>query len=624
VTTRIVLILVLIACISCGKKQPFEQQARIKIQEFQDRRETDSLRSFLRSSDIEENKAAAIAMASVQDTSAIRDLTGLLDEQIPEAAFALGQMYNNKAAKPLLPHVHDKNIEVVREAYEALGKVMQRENLYVFSEETTDSTALAGIAWGLYRAGVRGVSDSASVKVAMSIVTNKNAGRSARLGVAQFFSRAPFQQQPQIAGALKIAAQDADPEVRMAAVNALSKVKEELAIDAVAKAITDTDYRVRVNAARALRPQPWDVAKPLFEKLLGDENPHVNVAAAEVITNVAPAKDTTALLAWARAAKDWRTQATLYETLSKLLKDVNEEVKAVYTESGNDYQKAALITALSQGKSNVDFIFDQYKSSEVKVIRSTAAAALARINKKDAPNSSKYVAIYTEIIKDGDQGSLIPVCGALRDSTLGFKKIIKDYSFLEEAKSKLSLPRDYETYVPLEQTLNYFKGVPPPAPLENKYNHPIDWTVASSIAKDQHVIIETSKGEIVMRLFIDEAPGSVVNFVNLVNGGYFDGRFFHRVVPNFVIQTGCNRGDGFGSEDYSIRSEFSRRRYKTGSVGMASAGKDTEGTQWFITHSPTPHLDGKYTIFAEVVSGMDTVHKIQVGDRIISARLIEY
>jgi cyclophilin family peptidyl-prolyl cis-trans isomerase len=95
------------------------------------------------------------------------------------------------------------------------------------------------------------------------------------------------------------------------------------------------------------------------------------------------------------------------------------------------------------------------------------------------------------------------------------------------------------------------------------------------------------------------------------------------VVPNFVIQGGCNRGDGFGSEDYSIRSEFNLRRYTEGSVGMASAGKDTEGTQWFITHSPTPHLDGRYTIFATVSKGMEVVHAMEVGDKIIDVSLIK-
>jgi cyclophilin family peptidyl-prolyl cis-trans isomerase len=99
-------------------------------------------------------------------------------------------------------------------------------------------------------------------------------------------------------------------------------------------------------------------------------------------------------------------------------------------------------------------------------------------------------------------------------------------------------------------------------------------------------MIKTVKGDIVIQLLVEEAPGSVANFVQLVNSQYFNAKNFHRVVPNFVIQGGCNRGDGWGSEDYSIRSEFSMRRYTEGSVGMASAGKDTEGTQWFITHSP--------------------------------------
>jgi cyclophilin family peptidyl-prolyl cis-trans isomerase len=122
---------------------------------------------------------------------------------------------------------------------------------------------------------------------------------------------------------------------------------------------------------------------------------------------------------------------------------------------------------------------------------------------------------------------------------------------------------------------------------------------------------------------VEEAPGSVANFVKLAREKYFDGKLIHRVVPNFVIQDGCNRGDGWGSENYSIRSEFSPVRYKAGSVGMASAGKDTEGTQWFITHSSTPHLDGRYTIFAEVIEGLAVVNLIEVGDQILSVEIVK-
>jgi cyclophilin family peptidyl-prolyl cis-trans isomerase len=234
----------------------------------------------------------------------------------------------------------------------------------------------------------------------------------------------------------------------------------------------------------------------------------------------------------------------------------------------------------------------------------------------------QFAAIYQKAIQTGDAAVIGTVAGALTDSTLGYKAIIKDYTFLYDARKKLSLPKDNEALQPLEAAIAYFEGKKNSPPVKNEFNHPIDWNLVKTIAKNQKVKIGTTKGDIVIRLLVEEAPGSVANFVALLNKRYFNQKFFHRVVPNFVIQAGCNRGDGWGSEDYSIRSEFSMERYKTGSVGMASAGKDTEGTQWFITHSPTPHLDGRYTIFADVESGMDVVHTIEVGDQILSVDFV--
>jgi cyclophilin family peptidyl-prolyl cis-trans isomerase/HEAT repeat protein len=593
---------VLNACIACGEKKNIFDDKEIKhIADLQDRRKTDSLLIYLSSDNVEYRKRAALAMASVQDTSAINALWRTQDA---EAVYALGQMYAPGSADALKEKTGKGNAtNIRRQAFEGLGKIINKEDL----RSLLDSTNAEGVAWGIYRAGLRGVTDSNVVSKAASILADKNSTHDDRLAAAHFFSRAKFDERTAITSAIVNAGSDKDVDIRMAAVNALSKLNDVVAIR---KAVDDPDYRVRVNAARALRTKPWDAAKPLFEKLLTDENANVSIAAAEVISGTA--KDTAALHSWAKSAKNWRTQATLYEALLKL-SDKCEEVKSIYAASNNNYQKARLLTALSQPK-NAGFIFDEYKKNDSKVIKSTAASVLSHI--------TSDLNVFRQIISDGDQGAIIPICEAILDTTLGFKKNVTDYSFLEQAKSKLSLPRDYETYAPLEEALNYLKGLPPPAKLKNEYNHPVDWALATTIPRDQRVLIKTSKGDIVMQLFVEEAPGSVVNFVQLVTSGYYNDKYFHRVVPNFVIQTGCNRGDGFGSEDYSIRSEFSQRKYKTGSVGMASAGKDTEGTQWFITHSPTPHLDGKYTIFAEVISGMDVVHKIEVGDKIIEAVLV--
>jgi len=110
--------------------------------------------------------------------------------------------------------------------------------------------------------------------------------------------------------------------------------------------------------------------------------------------------------------------------------------------------------------------------------------------------------------------------------------------------------------------------------------------------------------------------------VDLAEKGFYDGLIFHRVVPNFVIQTGCPLGNGWGDPGYSVRCEYSPLRYERGMVGMAHAGKDTGGSQWFVTHSEQRHLDGRYTIFGRITRGQDVVDQVLVEDRIQSVKIV--
>lgn len=126
--------------------------------------------------------------------------------------------------------------------------------------------------------------------------------------------------------------------------------------------------------------------------------------------------------------------------------------------------------------------------------------------------------------------------------------------------------------------------------------------------------IKHAAGDIEIELFGDDAVQTVENFLGLTRSGSYNNRTFHRVVPNFVVQGGCPRGDGWGDDGHYIRSEFNRHRYERGYLGIAHDGKDTGGSQFFITHSPQHHLDGRYTIFGRVVRGMDVVDSIDQGD----------
>jgi cyclophilin family peptidyl-prolyl cis-trans isomerase len=136
------------------------------------------------------------------------------------------------------------------------------------------------------------------------------------------------------------------------------------------------------------------------------------------------------------------------------------------------------------------------------------------------------------------------------------------------------------------------------------------------------VYLDTDRGTIQMELAVIDAPLTVENFVSLARKGYFNGLAIHRVVPDFVIQDGDPRGDGEGGPGYTIRDELSERPYVRGVIGMAlDPWRDTGGSQWFITHSPQPHLDAKYTVFGRVVAGMDVVDQIQQWDVVRRVRV---
>ncbi|HKY29607.1 MAG TPA: peptidylprolyl isomerase, partial [Pyrinomonadaceae bacterium] len=140
----------------------------------------------------------------------------------------------------------------------------------------------------------------------------------------------------------------------------------------------------------------------------------------------------------------------------------------------------------------------------------------------------------------------------------------------------------------------------------------------SRFGKTILAVVRTSKGSFTISFYSEQAPLTVDNFVQLAKRGYFNGIAFHRVVPNFVIQGGDPRGDGSGGPGYAIRCEINQLPYERGAVGMALSGKDTGGSQWFVTHSPQPHLDGGYTVFGKVLDGMDVVDVIERGDVIRS------
>ncbi len=132
-------------------------------------------------------------------------------------------------------------------------------------------------------------------------------------------------------------------------------------------------------------------------------------------------------------------------------------------------------------------------------------------------------------------------------------------------------------------------------------------------------------GEVTIELFEKDAPNTVANFEKLANEGFYDGLTFHRVIPGFVAQGGCPNGSGSGGPGYTIKCELENNpnKHGRGALAMAHAGRDTGGSQFYITYQPQPHLDGNHTVFGKVLSGMDLVDDLKGNDKMANVRVEE-
>ncbi|HKB24674.1 MAG TPA: peptidylprolyl isomerase [Methylomirabilota bacterium] len=142
--------------------------------------------------------------------------------------------------------------------------------------------------------------------------------------------------------------------------------------------------------------------------------------------------------------------------------------------------------------------------------------------------------------------------------------------------------------------------------------------------KQTAVIVLDKGGEIRLEFFAADAPKTVENFVTLAKKGFYSGLTFHRVVPDFVVQGGCPKGNGTGGPGYTIKAEFNTQKHVRGALAMArSQHPDSAGSQFYICYGSTPHLDGQYTVFGRVTSGMEHVDRIRQGDRMTSVTIVE-
>lgn len=429
----------------------------------------------------------------------------------------------------------------------------------------------------------------------------------------------------QVADLLLRAIGDADPGVRIQALRSLATLRLPRTAGRVLFLLEDPVPNVQVQAAQALGEIGGEEAGVELQRLVtGDRGTWARrVEALESLARADTARFVAVAGRWSTSA-DWRDRAAAGRGWAR----VRPATPPAALADDDPRVVAAVLEAWGRAVSGPDpellRIAAVHLSQRDLAVRAAAADLLARSgNPADIP---RLVAAVRLADRDSSADAAIAALQAI--TTITRANPAQAEALEQDALASLPRPRDPVIRrwgrdnwpaamavwgdpwpIATGRTLEDYRSVAQSLIL----GAPAERTPIVRLDVDQLGVVE-------LRLFGPVAPLTVANFLRLVDRRYFDGLRFHRVVPNFVVQTGDPRGDGWGGPGGSIRDEINRYRYDAHVVGMALSGPDTGGSQWFITLSPQPHLDGGYTVFGEVASGKQVVARITQGDLIRSIR----
>jgi cyclophilin family peptidyl-prolyl cis-trans isomerase len=371
---------------------------------------------------------------------------------------------------------------------------------------------------------------------------------------------------------------------------------------------------VRLEAVTALGTLRGEAGLPVVQDLMTDPWPVMRAAALRAAAAIDP-ETFVIVLASLEADAHWTVRAALADVLARLPPEVAEErLRAMLGDEDKRVQQQVLrALAMAKVPDVPALLLERIKDLDFG-LRATAAELLGELKPAGGAAALReaYKAALPDLAYDARAAALTALAAyGAPEATETLKAALADREWAVRMKSA-ELLDPFEPGGTHRHQMRPATGTPPAA-----YSDPLLIAPKTS----PHVFIETSKGNIEFELAVLDAPQTSRNFMNLAMKGFFNGLAIHRVVPNFVVQDGDARGDGSGGPGYTIRDELNDRPFLRGTVGMALSWKDTAGSQFFIMHSPAPHLDAKYTVFGHVVAGMDVVDRIQQGDVIQRVRV---
>lgn len=453
-----------------------------------------------------------------------------------------------------------------------------------------------------------------------------------------------------------------DPAVRAMALRALTRALVDSAgldraavVTRIVQGTEDADWRVRVNALRTLATYRDSTLARVAAARADDRQPQVQMQALAALGDLGGAQALEPLLRYVAAGPEGlRRQALL--SLARVAHDSALYAAARWVTRREWSPRAVGAEALGTigGDTATAWLRDLLTDEDPRVAARTFeslerldaagldSVARAMIDHGDPVIRTLAVRRIATAPRSADVEPLVRAYGVALDDSIADARVaivqalaaVADLGFNERVAvedgllARYPVPRDY---LVRRAAAEHFPAA------AQRWGSVVPITTGTSPAEYREIvrrhvlgvgrrhpprlILETERGRVEIELFPADAPLAVHAFLGLVEQRFFDGMTWHRVVPNFVIQSGDPRGDGWGGPGFVLRDENNLHRYRRGSVGIALSGPDTGGSQFFITMGPQPHLDGTYPVIGQVVSGMDVAERTTPGVRIRTVRV---
>jgi cyclophilin family peptidyl-prolyl cis-trans isomerase/HEAT repeat protein len=404
-------------------------------------------------------------------------------------------------------------------------------------------------------------------------------------------------------------------EVTAAVVRALASLGASEASAPLVKLLGDrtTHPNIRLEVVTALGTLQATESLAAVQDLMTDEWPTMRATALRAAAAI-DQDSFVAVLAGMDPDPHWRVRAALAETLGTFPAAVaGERLQSMLQDQDKRVIPAVLAALTRLNTPDLGPVLFKQLDDPDFAVRAAAASSLGKLKPERGAQALREA--YTRAASDSSYSARAAALEALvaygaAEATETLRTALQD--------------KDWAVRVRADELLSQMEpnGAPRPiAPAPGAAIAAYDDPQLIAPPNSPHVFIETASGTIEFELAVLDAPQTCRNFIALAAKGFFNGIEVHRVVANFVVQDGDPRGDGQGGPGYTIRDELSDRPYLRGTVGMALAWRDSGGSQFFITHSPQPHLDAKYTVFGHVVNGMEVVDRIKPGDVIQRVRV---